>query len=210
MMNVVKIRGLNYTARYEEVSEFFKDYKIVPQSVVLGVNFEGRKNGFGAILFEDENEAKNAAAALNKQYIKDRYVDLSVISYEDYLNFNNHSSRGGSKTNYTQGSYVKISQCVNNDNVERALILRGLPYRISVEQVQTFLKDFGSIPEDQIFIEEFNGKRTGSALVAFESKETAQSAKNALQKTEMEGRYIELFDQEDEFFKKIAFKTNQF
>jgi len=53
----VKIRGLPYQTRYEEVSEFFGEFKIVEKSVVLGLNAEGRKNGFGAILFETEDEA---------------------------------------------------------------------------------------------------------------------------------------------------------
>lgn len=65
-MNIVKIRGLAYQARYEEVSDFFSQYKIVPQSVVFGVNYEGRKNGFGAIAFETEDEATKATEALNK------------------------------------------------------------------------------------------------------------------------------------------------
>ena len=56
-MNVVKIRGLPYNIRYEDISDFFGDFKVVHQSVVLGLNQEGRKNGFGAILFENDDEA---------------------------------------------------------------------------------------------------------------------------------------------------------
>jgi len=92
---VVKIRGLPYNIRYEEVGDFFKDYKYIPQSVVLGVNYEGRKNGFGAILFENEEIAAEACKNMHKQYIGQRYVDLSVISYNDYKNFNNQRQTGG-------------------------------------------------------------------------------------------------------------------
>lgn len=84
----MKIRGLPYSARYEEVADFFKGFNIVPKSVVLGLNQEGRKNGFGAILFETEDEASRAAKEMNQQYIGNRYVDLSVITYADYKGFN--------------------------------------------------------------------------------------------------------------------------
>lgn len=138
-MNVIKIRGLPYNIRYNEVNDFFQDYKTVHQSVVFGLNYEGRKNGFGAIVFETEDEASSAAKDLNKQYIgnSNRYVDLSVISYGDYLNFNPPSTGrgghggGGGRYAGNDGSYVKLYQCVNKETLDRSLMLRGLPYRIT-------------------------------------------------------------------------------
>jgi RNA recognition motif-containing protein len=185
-MNVVKIRGLPYHIRYEEVSEFFKDFKYVEQSVVFGLNYEGRKNGFGAILFEDDDQAAAAAKEMNKKYIStsNRYVDLSVISYEDYLNFNTNAvkekGRSGGHWGGSSGSYVKLYQCVNKENLDRSLILRGLPYKISTLQIQNFLNGYGTIPAENIFIEEFDGKRSGSALVVFENDQVAQDAKGSL------------------------------
>jgi len=37
--------------RFEEVSDFFNGMGYLDKSVVLGLNPDGRKNGFGAILF---------------------------------------------------------------------------------------------------------------------------------------------------------------
>lgn len=48
---------------------------------MLGVGADGRRNGFGAILFEDAEEASNAAKEMNGQHVGDRYVELSVIAY---------------------------------------------------------------------------------------------------------------------------------
>jgi len=204
---VVKVRGLPYSIRYEEVADFFKDFKYIEQSVVLGLNYEGRKNGFGAILFHTADEASKAAVQMQKQYIGSRYVDLSVISYDDYRNFNsfgNRPSNGGGNYGGESGSFVKLANCVNDDNVERSLVVRGLPYKVTVEVIQSFLQGYGEISEGSIFIEEFNGKRTGSALVVFENEELAQNAKNGLQKQEIDGRYIELFDKTDTFMIKIC------
>lgn len=49
----VKIRGLPYQVRYEEIADFFRDFRYIEKSAILGVGGDGRKNGFGSILFED-------------------------------------------------------------------------------------------------------------------------------------------------------------
>ena len=65
----VKMRGLPYRATDEEVIDFFKDYKIKEDSLQWGLGEDGRKNGWGCILMESEDEAARAAEGLNKQYI---------------------------------------------------------------------------------------------------------------------------------------------
>lgn len=95
---------------------------------------------------------------------------------------------------------------VGPDNQERALVMRGLPYKIQSADVVGFFDGYGKIDDSKVFIEEFNGKRTGSALVIFENLEIAQKAKEELDKKEIgtEGRYVELYDQYDQFMKKIC------
>ena len=198
----VKIRGLPYQTRYEEISDFFGDYQYIERSVILGLNNEGRKNGFGAILFENEDEAQSAAKGMDGQHVGSRYVDLSVISYGDYKRFNKPNDFGGNRPNTKP---VKLSNYVDQDNQARALVMRGLPYRATSQIVQEFFDGFGSLQEGDIFIEEFNGRRTGSALVVFENEAVAQDAKSALHRKEIEGRYIELFDQHDAFMQKICY-----
>ena len=84
----VKIRGLPYQVRYEEIADFFRDHRYIEKSAILGVGADGRKNGFGSILFEDQETAQLAAKELDGNYIGERYVEISVISYGDYLRFN--------------------------------------------------------------------------------------------------------------------------
>jgi len=84
--------------------------------------------------------------------------------------------------------------------------MRGLPYKVQPAEVIKFFDGFGKVNETNVFIEEFNGKRTGSALVIFENKELAQKAKEDLNKKEIgsDGRDVELYDQYDQFMKKIC------
>lgn len=60
-MVAVKIRGLPFQTRYFEIADFFRDYKCIKKSAILGVGYDGRINGFGAILFDDAEIALKAA-----------------------------------------------------------------------------------------------------------------------------------------------------
>ena len=55
--------------------------------------------------------------------------------------------------------------------------MRGLPFKIQIEDVIKFFEGHGGLIDKSVFIEEFNGKRTGSALVIFEDEEQTQIAK---------------------------------
>lgn len=87
-MVAVKIRGLPYQIRYEEIGDFFREHMYIQKSVILGVGADGRKNGFGSILFEDPETALIAVKELDGKYIGQRYAEISVLSYGDYLRFN--------------------------------------------------------------------------------------------------------------------------
>ena len=155
-------------------------------------------------MFESQSEAEAAAEQLDQATIGTRYVELSVISYGDYQNFN--GPPGGGSGGYGSGKTTRLSSYVSADNEHRALVMRGLPYRIETSEIQAFFDGFGSISADEIFIEETNGRRTGSALVLFESEDVAQDAKGTMNKREVGsgGRYVELHDCNDAFMRKIC------
>jgi len=184
----VKIKGLPFKVRFYEISDFFADYNFIDKSVVLGVNKgDGRKNGFGAIPFDSQDDAEKAIKELNGEYLGERYLQLSLISYGDYTMFNGPNGGagfggGGGGFGGEQGNTVKLSQNVGMDNKDRALICRGCPWKITPEEIVGFFEGFGTLTKEDVFIEEFRGKRTGSALVIFENETVAQEAKEAKNK----------------------------
>ena len=132
----------------------------MPNSVQLGVNSEGYRNGYGCIIMKDEAEATRAAAEMDKRYIKTnnmtRWVDTSVISYNEWVHFND--LRGGfgrpeqfrknpgyvEGVNRDSGSYdktdamaktAKLFDLVDEENVEQSLTLRGLPHYASKQDI---------------------------------------------------------------------------
>jgi heterogeneous nuclear ribonucleoprotein F/H len=190
---------------YQEIKTFFNGYNYVDNSVILGKGRDGRNNGFGSILMKNPEDVEAAVKELNKQYIGERYVDLSIIAYADYRSFNSEKyTQSKGKFGGFAGNTCKLFQEVNDNNQDRSLVLRGLPYSATKDSVLEFVKDFGNVQDSDVFIEEFNGKKTGSCLVVFENSAVAQDAKAALHKQEIESRYIECFDDQDDFMRKIC------
>ena len=91
-----------------------------------------------------------------------------MISYQDYVNFGG----GGKKIDSGQTrSDDQSLNMINSDNQDRSLLMRGLPFKVEMSDIQTFFG--GVLSEHEIFIEQKNGRRTGSALVIFENDQIA-------------------------------------
>lgn len=74
------------------------------------------------------------------------------------------------------------------------VLLRGLPYRCTVEDVLSFFGDFPSVTFDSVHIERFvDGRASGEGIVAFPSREEAERAVSEKQGRNIRHRYIELF-----------------
>jgi len=106
----------------------------------------------------------------------------------------NGDGGGGS---YGGDDAIKLSGILTDDTKEKALMMKGIPWKATIDEIIGFFDGHGELKEEGITIEEMNGRRTGSVLVIFESEDKAQAAKEALQKQDLGGRYIDLFDQHD-------------
>lgn len=87
-MVAVRIHGLAWRVETTEVADFFQNYKVIADSVLLGQGEDGRNNGLGAIVFETAEEAEKAVTEMQKQYIGSRYVNLRTLDYNSYKTFN--------------------------------------------------------------------------------------------------------------------------
>ena len=90
----IKIRGLPFRIgpsplREQDIENFFAGFNFIRYSVVIGRNPDGRPSGLGTILFRSLNDAEAAIDRLNHQYFpnSNRYVELSIMLYGDYLKF---------------------------------------------------------------------------------------------------------------------------
>ena len=56
----MRLRGLPFSSKTEDIITFFKDYDFQHESIKIGRNQDNTKTGEGAILFKDEPECKRA------------------------------------------------------------------------------------------------------------------------------------------------------
>lgn len=85
------------------------------------------------------------------------------MPYQEYQDFK------AMQTNSGNGN--KLSKYITSANITRALVMRGLPFKVTVEEIQSFFKGYGELMKSDIVIEEIgSGKRTGTALVFFEDE----------------------------------------
>jgi heterogeneous nuclear ribonucleoprotein F/H len=79
----IRMRGLPFQATKEDVSEFFKEYKPIPDSVILTYRMDGRSTGEAYVAFETPDNAKDAME-LHRSTIGSRYIELFISNKEEH------------------------------------------------------------------------------------------------------------------------------
>jgi hypothetical protein len=66
-----------------------------------------------------------------------------------------------------------LADVVNNDNQAKALAMRGLPFRVKIEEIKEFFSEICEVSDENIHIEEEEGRRSGAGLVVLQNEEQA-------------------------------------
>lgn len=130
----VKIRGLPFKATLDHINAFFANHEAVEGSFMFGYNKEGRKDGFGTLLFEDETVVGQVVQDLNREYIGDRYVEIYPIAYSEYQNFH----RGGG---FKTSDHCNLSDICTDENKSLCLVATNLPFHAKRYQYVEFFSD---------------------------------------------------------------------
>ncbi|XP_071711988.1 uncharacterized protein [Rutidosis leptorrhynchoides] len=79
---VLRMRGLPYSAGKEEIMDFFKEFAITEDSIHLTYNSEGRSTGEAFVVFSSVEDAQ-AALAKDRMTVGSRYIELFMSSHEE-------------------------------------------------------------------------------------------------------------------------------
>ncbi|SOV22966.1 RNA-binding protein, putative [Plasmodium sp. DRC-Itaito] len=104
----LKLRGLPFDASEEEIKNFFRDFQLTKQAYPVHI-IKGIKNkptGHAYVYFDDEEEARNACQAMNRKYIRDRFVEI----YLDYIYNHNLTPVKEHVTTLMRDRYKKDNQ----------------------------------------------------------------------------------------------------
>jgi RNA recognition motif-containing protein len=66
---------------------------------------------------------------------------------------------------------VKIADFVSSDNQDNCLVIKGIPFRIKNDEIIEFFSSCGTLTSDKIYIDQVDGRKSGSALVIFENSD---------------------------------------
>lgn len=72
---ICKIRGLAWGTTKQDIANFFFEYGVTEGDVVIELE-EGKNTGYALIFMKDSNDVDLAKEKLNKQYIKNRYIEF--------------------------------------------------------------------------------------------------------------------------------------
>jgi len=64
----VKLGGLPFRVRPDEIIDFFKDFSISESDIVIEQQ-GGRRTGYGVVFLQDESQVDDAISTLHRQYI---------------------------------------------------------------------------------------------------------------------------------------------
>lgn len=74
----VKVRGLPYRSTPAEILHFFHGYQYLPDSLQIGLDSLSRPSGEAWLTFVTPAEALRAVNDLNRHYLGNRYLELSL------------------------------------------------------------------------------------------------------------------------------------
>mmetsp|Transcript_28108 Transcript_28108/g.75907 ORF Transcript_28108/g.75907 Transcript_28108/m.75907 type:complete len:391 (+) Transcript_28108:35-1207(+) len=76
--STVKVRGLPYRSSPAEILAFFSGFQYLPDSLQIGLDSLGRPSGEAWLSFINANEALKSVRDLNRHFLGNRYLELSI------------------------------------------------------------------------------------------------------------------------------------
>lgn len=176
----LRMQGLPFKASDEDIEEFFAGFNMVAGSLKYQMNEDGRKTGQAAVVFESCEDAERAFKEKQKQEIGGRWILLSDLDMEDHAEFESFNP---------ENKNVRCGDSVNEDNVERCVKIRGVPWAANKGTIIEFFEGF-KIKKGDITIDIQGGKNSGFAVIQLPNEEEAERACSELDRKTIGTRWI--------------------
>ncbi|EFJ14378.1 hypothetical protein SELMODRAFT_446014 [Selaginella moellendorffii] len=192
--NVVRLRGLPFSATEVDIKEFFRGLDLGPDGIVICVNFQGRSTGQAYVQFATA-ELANKSLERNRQHIGSRYIEVFKGHPADMQGAMRMAGRGSSGAYGAAGLQgTGIPGMAGNPDMRFTGVvrMRGMPYSCTSADIMAFFKGMQVAPDGIFLCTHADGRPTGEAFVEFINEETAARAMQ-LHREPMGSRYVELF-----------------
>jgi len=175
---VVRLRGLPWSTRAEQVMEFLRECDIAggEDGVHFTFSREGRPSGECFVELASEDDVQNALAQ-NNEHIGSRYIEVFRVDRSEMEWMIKRAGAGASQTKTNEDAVVK---------------LRGLPFGCTKEEIAHFFSGLEIVPNGIMLPADDQGRNSGEAFVQFASPEIAERSFGK-DKELIGHRYIEIF-----------------
>ncbi|KAK6100378.1 RNA recognition motif family protein [Brugia pahangi] len=170
--NYIRLRGLPFSAKEDDVRAFLKGLEV--KSVTFTLTSMGRASGECYVELVDKVAAEEAKR-FDKQEMNNRYIEVFNVTESEVVWMTRHNviRKGDQDTPY---NFV--------------VRLRGIPFSATNDDVKEFFS--GLEVADVVIDKELGGRPSGEAFVRFASKQHAEMALER-NRNNMGSRYVEVF-----------------
>lgn len=103
----IKMKGLPFTVKRDDIVNFFSGHKIIDDSIKIGQMSDGKLTGEAVVRFNDSNDCATAHQRLDQKHIGSRWIKLIKIANQEYDGFEREqvSKYEGGGNYYGGGGY---------------------------------------------------------------------------------------------------------
>lgn len=104
----IKMKGLPFTVKRDDIVNFFAGHNIVEDSIKIGMMSDGKLTGEAVVRFNDPMDCATAHQRLDQKHIGSRWIKLIKIANQEYDGFEREQvskyEGGGRNNNYYGGN----------------------------------------------------------------------------------------------------------
>lgn len=187
-VGILKLKGLQLSATEDDIRGYFAGFSLFGDNSIRRSIRNGKPSGEAFILFENQHEAERALLGARDSFVG-RSVEMSLSSPKEYENFLQH--------NFINSAPAYSRDRMPNIPLEKrksTLLVTGLPYEISKEEILSFFRETNIIEDEVHMINNNSGKFSGTCIIGFEDEMEAQKAMKLKNLNYIRNRYVELFE----------------
>jgi len=207
------VGNLNFSTTEQALIDYFSRFGKVVGTNLITPSGRGRRHnkGYGFIIFENENEAKEAVNRTNATELDGRAINVEFARPQDPnaprypprgRGRGGRGGRGGGRGGYRRGLYdnhggrprrggyrgQRIRTEPEGEPSEKAIFVANLPYRIEQEALLKLFSEYAPIRAHVVVSR--SGYSQGFGFVEFTTKEGQQKAIADNEKIESESRKL--------------------
>lgn len=186
------VGGLHQQVTSSTLMDYFLQYGMVSDAIVMYDNLSGRSRGFGFVTFKDPKVIETVRKA-SPHVILGKTVDCKKASPKEKMTLSKEHSTELNRAlvdenvnSLNSGNYTNV---VKNKSTSK-IFVGGLP-DLTLEEFKTYFYRFGHIKDAVLITDKQNGRPRGFGFVTFESVDAVNKVTKHYNNHYLKGKWVE-------------------